>query len=231
MKTFATCLFAMLISGLVACGNLRASTITLADIPSGDTDTISIQLMPLDGALDGVAGASLGWGFTVNWTSTQGDWASFTSTSLGSVAQGETNPGLLGSYTDFIGAQGGPVDFGLSPGTWVEAFDGVSQGIGVYQITTDPSIAAPGAQDTGQITFNFQVYNGDPLSAAQIGDASYSYYGSSTAFSVTVDAAATPEPATFSLLLAVAGILAAAYWRPILAGVVAILRSSPATGR
>jgi len=119
MKTFATCLFAMLISGLVACGNLRASTITLADIPSGDTDTISIQLMPLDGALDGVAGASLGWGFTVTWTSTQGDWASFTSTSLGSVAQGETNPGLLGSYTDFIGAQGGPVDFGLSPGTWV----------------------------------------------------------------------------------------------------------------
>jgi hypothetical protein len=229
MKTLASCFFAAVISGLIAGSNLMAGTITLADLPTGDTDTISIQLIPLNGAVDGVAGASVGWGFAVTWTSTQGDWVSFTNTFLGSVAQDETNPGLLASYTDFVGPQGGPVDFGLSPGTWTEAFDGVSQGAGVYQIASDPSIAVPGAQDTGQITFNFQVYSGDPLSAAQIGDGSYSYYGPSTAFSVTVDA--TPEPATFSLLLAVAGMLAAAYWRPILAGVVAIWRSSPATGR
>jgi hypothetical protein len=199
MKTLTTCVFATLISGFSACGNLMANTIyTVPDLPAGDTDTLSIQLDPVNGAVDGVAGASVGWGFTVNWTSTDGDWISFTSTSLGSLAQIETNPALQASYTDFIGAQGGPVDFGLSrPGSWAETFDGVSQGVGVYGIATDPSIAVPGAEDTGQITFNFQVYNGDPLFASQIGDGSYSYYGTSTEFSVTVDApAAVPEPAS-----------------------------------
>jgi hypothetical protein len=156
-------------------------------------------LDPVDGAVDGLAGATVGWGFTVVWTSTEGDWISFTSTSLGSVAQGETNPSLLapGGYMDFIGAQGGPVDFGLSPGSWTEAFDGASRGVGAYPITTDLGIAVPGAQDTGQITFNFDVYNGDPLTAAQIGDLDgYSYFGPSTTFSVTVDAppATVPEP-------------------------------------
>jgi hypothetical protein len=126
----------MLISGILTCGNLIADTITLADLPSGDTDTISIQLSPADGAVDGLAGASVGWGFSVNWTSTDGDWVLFTGSSLGSVAQGETNPSLLEYYSDFLNAQGGPADFGLSPGTWTESFDGVSQGVGLYQIAT-----------------------------------------------------------------------------------------------
>jgi hypothetical protein len=60
------------------------------------------------------------------------------------------------------------------------------------------------------------VYAGDPTTSAQIGDASYSYYGPSTEFSVTVDASSTPEPATFSLLPVGAGILAAAKWRRLL---------------
>jgi len=204
MRTFRACFLPALIAGLAACGSLMADSITLAGLPAGDTDTISIQLDPLNGAVDGVAGATVGWGFTVNWTSTQGDWVSFTSTSLGSLAQGETNPGLLASYRDFIGPQGGPVDFGLSPGAspWTEAFDSVSQGVGAYRITTDLGIAVPGAQDTGQITFNFDVYNGDPLTATQIGDLDgYSYYGPSTTFSVTVDAPAivAPEPRTWLL--------------------------------
>jgi hypothetical protein len=207
MKILAACILATLIDS-----SLMANTIyTVPDLPAGDTDTLSIQLDPANGGLDGIAGASVGWGFNVTWTSTEGDWISFTSTSLGSVEQAETNPSLLASYTDFVGAQGGPVDFGLSPGSWTETFDGVSQGVGLYQITADPSIAVPSAEDTGQITFNFQVYNGDPLSASQIGDGSYSYYGSSTAFSVTVDASSTPEPSTW--LLVTLGLIALAYYR------------------
>ncbi len=215
MKTITT-FVATLISGIVlVCGNLAAGTVTIPDLPAGDTDTLSIQLDPVNGALIGAAGGTVGWGFTVNWTSTDGDWISFTGSSLGSVAQGETNPGLNESYTDFIGQQGGTADYGLAPGTWTESFDDVLRGVGAYQIVSDPSIAEPGAQDTGQITFDFVIYDGDPLTADQIGDDSYSYYGSSTDFSVTV-ASSTPEPATFGLLLAGAGILAAAIWHRIL---------------
>ncbi len=213
MKTLETCFLAAFVAGFLACGNLTADVLTIADLPnSNDVDTLSILLSPVNGAVDGVAGATVGWGFTVNWTSTNGDWLSFTGSSLGSLAQNETNPGLLASYSDFIGPQGGPVDFALSPSSspWTEAFGGVSQGVGAYQISSDHSVATPGAQDTGQITFFFQVYNGDPLSGGtQIGDNSYSYYGSSTAFSVTVDAppaapATVPEPA--SLLLVASGL-------------------------
>jgi len=207
MKTLASCFVAALIAGLATSGRLRADTIT--GLPEGDTDTISIALDPLSGAVDGVAGATVGWGFMVNWTSTNGDWVSFTGSSLGSVAQGETNPGLLACvscYTDFIGTQGGPGDFALSQGAspWTETLNGVSQqGVGAYQITNDLSIAVPGAQDTGQITFDFQVYNGDPLNGGvQIGNLDgYSYYGSSTAFSVTVDAPTAPEPGSWLLFI------------------------------
>jgi hypothetical protein len=168
-------------------------------------------LIPANGAVDGVAGATVGWGFTVNWTSTNGDWISFYQSSLGSTAQAESNPGLLepGGYTDFIGAQGGPVDFGLAPGSWTETFDGVSQGTGAYQINSN---AAPPADDSGQLTFSFQVYDGDPLSADQIGDSSYSYYGSSTEFSVTVDAPTSSVPEPASLLLLATGLAGARRW-------------------
>ena len=201
MKTFGTYFAVTLITGVLTGASLLAGTVTLPDLPSGDADTISIQLDPLNGAVGGAAGASVGWGFSVNWTSTDNDWISFTGSSLGSVAQDETNPTLLAGYTDFIGAQGGPVDFGLSPGLWTEIFDRSSKGVGLYQITTNPGAAVLGAEDTGQITFSFQVYNGDPLSAVQIGDGAYSYYGASTEFSVTVTGPSTPEPTTFVLLL------------------------------
>jgi len=201
MKTLRTCFFAAILGGFLACGSLMADTITIADLPDGDTDTLSIQLIPSNGAVSGVAGATVGWGFTVDWTSTGGDWISFTGSDIST--QPEYDPSLLGpnGYTDFIGPQGGPVDFGLSPGTgpWTEAFDGLSQGVGSYQIN---SSALPGDEDSGQVTFDFQVYNGDPATATQIGDDSYSYSGSSTDFSVTVESpsAVTPEPASLILL-------------------------------
>jgi hypothetical protein len=100
--------------------------------------------------VDGLAGASVGWGFTVTWTSTSGDWISFTSTRALSLAQAETNPSLLASYTDFIGVQGGPVDFGLSPGAspWTQTFNGVSQGVGLDQIVSNLALRCL-AQRTG----------------------------------------------------------------------------------
>ena len=189
MKAFKTCFFAAWIAGFVTCGSLAADTVTLPDLPDGDVDTISIQLDPVDGAVNGLPGASVGWGFTVDWTSKDGDWVSFTSSSPGY----ETNPGLLaaGGYTDFIGLQGGPDSGLLSPASspWTEAFNGASQGVGSYRITNDLNIAVPGAEDTGQITFNFQVY--DSSLSNQLGDSSYAYYAPTTTFSVTVDSSSS----------------------------------------
>ena len=216
MKTFATSFAAVLIAGFIACGNLTASTITLADLPSGDTDTFSLTLNPLSGAVAGYLGATVGWGFTVTFTSTDDDWISFFASSLSSIDQAETNPDLLASYSDFISDQGGPFDSALEAASspWTENFDGVSEGIGAYQISNDPTIAEPGATDTGEFTFDFQVFNGDPTNGGVvIGDLSgYSYYGSSTDFSVTV----VPAPESSTMVLFAAGlgiILAVAYWR------------------
>ena len=187
------------IAVLLACGSLMATPITVPGLPQGDIDTLSILLNPASGAVAGVPGSTVGWGFTVNWTSTNGDWAVFTGSSLGSPDEAESNPALLTLYTDFIGAQGGPVDFGLPPASspWTEAFNsGTSMGVGSYKIANG---AVSGAQDTGEITFAFEVFNGDPTTTGvQIGNVSqdYAYFGTSTQFSVNI----APEPNTAMLL-------------------------------
>jgi hypothetical protein len=203
-------IFMTLFLGLAACGNLAAGV-----VPAGDS--LFIQLDPLDGAVHGPPGATVGWGFTVNWTSTGGHWISFTGSSLGSVAPGggESNPSVLSVYTDYIGAQGGPVDFGIGPsyGLWTEPFVGSSQGIGAYRITSD--ISQVGANDFGQITINYDVTDRDPLLPGSVDLGAGSYYGASTAFSVTVDATSesVPEPTSFGLLLFGAATLSVAAWR------------------
>ena len=209
MTTTTTFGLALALSGIVACSPLSADTLILTGLTGGQTDTISIDLNPLDGGLQGLPGATVGWGFTVNWTSTSGDWVSFTGSSLGS----ESNPELLDQYYDYIGLQGGPVDFGLSPnpspGTWAEAFGGSTLGVGAYLIAAD---AVLGANDIGKITFNFDVYDGDPLGGTDLG--SFSYVGRSTNFVVSVNAPpGVPEPSTKDLLALGAGLLALIHFR------------------
>jgi hypothetical protein len=202
--------FLALIAALAACANVAAS-----GLPAGDS--LFIQLDPSSGAVHGLLGATVGWGFTVTWTSTN-DWISFTGSSLGSVAPGgnESNSSVLDVYTDYIGYQGGPVDFSIPPSSppvaWTETFDESSQqGIGAYQITSDPT--AVGAEDTGQITIDYDVTNGDPLLLGSVDLGAGSYYGPSTAFIVTVDETSVPEPSSFGLLLSGAAALGVAVWR------------------
>src|ERR1017187_952915 len=122
-------------------------------------------LVPPNGAVSGLASSRIGWGFTVDWTATN-NFISFTGSSLGSVLSGETNNSFLGVYNDFIGQNSGPNGIALGPGTWTQSYDGIgiaTTGVGLNWIL-DPSLAIPGAQDTGQITFNFDIYSGDPAS-------------------------------------------------------------------
>lgn len=186
------------------CGLLLNGTASLASAETftfgSESNTLTISLNPANGAVSGQAGDTVGWGFTVNWGATN-NWLSFTGSSLGSLSAPQTNSSFMVSYTDNIGALGGPTNFAMMPGTtWTETFAG--GGVGSYVISPNSLLAIVGAQDTGQITFNFEVYDDDPLDGGQsLGTGSY--YGADTAFSVTVDGIpevnTVPEPASFVL--------------------------------
>ncbi|MFN0169284.1 MAG: PEP-CTERM sorting domain-containing protein [Bryobacteraceae bacterium] len=149
----------------------------------------TLVLDPLSGSISGQAGQNIGWGFTLTSLSTT-DWISVTSSAL----TFETNPSL-GTYTDFIGLQGGPSPaFAIAPlAAWTEVFDGVTQGIGAYLLDSG---AIPFSQNTGQVLVSFDTYDDDPSNGGQqTGSSSFS-----VPFSVTVDApAAVPEPSTLGL--------------------------------
>jgi hypothetical protein len=114
-----------------------------------------VSLNPVDGAIFGSPGDTIGWGFDVQADATQ--WVSF----AGSFTLLETNPSV-GVYTDFIGMQGGPVNAVMGPGApdWIEPFDSGSQtGIGSFAI--DPSVI-PGSSDSGVIRVLYVSYSIDP---------------------------------------------------------------------
>lgn len=205
-RTLPLALFALALAA--AAPAAHAGLITFGS----ETNEITISLRPANGAVTGLAGQAVGWGFEVNWVGTN-NWLSFTGSGLGSLLAPQTNPSFLASYTDNIGFLGGPTSFAMMPNTtWlVEFADG---GVGSYQISSNPLLAIVGAEDTGQITFTYDVYDGDPLNGGNsLGGGSY--YGPETAFRVTVAGqtelpADLPEPASFLLLgsgaLIIAGI-------------------------
>jgi hypothetical protein len=197
-------IFMALIAGLAACTNLAAS------VAIGD-DWLSIQLDPLNGAVHGPPGATVGWGFTITWYSTS-DWIAFTGSSLGSVDLGgtESNPSLLSLYTDYLQSASAIRPSGPTPFTWTETFAGLSQGVGSYRIG---DAAQVGAEDLGQITIYYDVWHGEPGVSGSVDLGTGSYYGSDTAFRVTVDELPVPEPASFGLFLFGAAIIGVAAWR------------------
>jgi hypothetical protein len=176
--------------------SLIFSLLTTAVVSAG---TITVALDPVGGSVTGAPGATVGWGFTLTNSSTS--WISVTSSAL----TFETNPSI-GAYTDFIGLQGGPMpSFAVAPsGIWMETFDGLSQGVGSYAIS---SSAALFAQDSGSILIGYDLFNGDPtVTGMQTGSSSVS-----TAIAVNVaPGSQTPEPATFGVTAAMLLLLVSA---------------------
>jgi hypothetical protein len=157
----------------VSCGAAIAGPIVTFDLSGG--------------AISGAPGDTIGWGFTVQ--SDPGMMTSF----LSSFTLFETNPSI-GSYTDFIGAQGGPVGFTLPAGAadWIEPFDPIQQ-TGAGSFTIDPG-ALIGAQDNGVIHIEYQLF---PSTSSSLCDTFCS--GSiELPFQVTV-VAPVPEPATWGM--------------------------------
>lgn len=149
-------------------------------------------LLTLDPAsISGPPGFATGWGFTL-----QGDSTYYTEI-VGTFTLNETNP-LLGSFTDYISAQGGPVNGYLAPGgTWSQSYNSALQtGFGEYALLpTD----GPGDSDSGQFVIQYQLFSGDPTVCGSCFVSSGILIND---FSVT----ATPEPDSFGTI-ALAGLL------------------------
>lgn len=142
-----------------------------------------LTLTPPTGSIQGHAGQTVGWGFTL--TSDPADWISAVTTSL----VGETDPSL-GIYMDNAGALGGPTNGVLAPGAapWTVPF---SPGIGAYLI--DPG-AGVGMIDQGMLDLNYETFSADPnvCSSCALGFADLQ-----VPFQIEVVAA--PEPGTWWL--------------------------------
>jgi hypothetical protein len=155
--------------------------------------TVDLQLSPLDGAIAGLPGDHIGWGFTI--TNNSGLWLFFTSSTLDS----ETNPGLLANYTDYMGINNGNDTLGPLPvvdnnlgTTWTATYSFLSQtGVGDYQI--DPG-AGIGLSDSGTITIYYQGFDCNP----NVCSPNETDGTASAAFSVSTQtpASTVPEPAS-----------------------------------
>jgi len=162
-----------------------------------------VRSIPVDGLISGSPGDTIGLGFDV--TADPALFVSFTA----SVTLLETNPSLV-SYTDFIGAQGGPDNAVLPPASpdWIEQFDASNQtGIGSFLIDMS---AVAGSSDIGTIRILYDEFSGDPNScgncyvASSFEDVSFTVQVVSP---VQVVPGVIPEPDTKTTALAGLGLL------------------------
>ena len=161
-----------------------------AAICCGDALALPVfSLDPVDGALQGTHGATIGWGFVVHPDAV--NWISFTGSGLQHLG-----PTLVGDYVDLIGSAGGPVNGVLAPGVspWIEAFDsGLGTGGAEFIIALN---AAAGSIETGQIVLFYDEFSDDPNTCGSCYLDSKAF---TAAFEIDVVSAAapvaSPEPA------------------------------------
>jgi hypothetical protein len=159
-------------------------------------DSITFNLIPPDGKITGVAGSTVGWGYSIT---NESAFDRFVSTDL--------NPDS--SFVD--GTPFSVFDFpNLAPGaSAVELFDPVNF-IGLYTFTWDPT--APGADiNSGNFLLSGQWRDGDPLNGGNfIADA----IDTSAAYTVSLsNSNPAPEPASVIVTIADLGALAMARGR------------------
>lgn len=139
-------------------------------------DGISFSLLPGSGDISGTAGSTIGWGYTVTDTSTTGETLSLTGINAGTFLYGSFDPSLF-AY-----------DY-LNPGetdTWI--FDpSIFSGLAAF--TIDPS-APTGLIDSGDFTISYDLCGSAGCSSSSI----------LVPYSVSVNAIATPETSTVTLL-------------------------------
>jgi hypothetical protein len=130
---------------------------------------VSIALTPADGAVSGLPGSTVGWGFSLTNNSTDPNGnPTFLLVANSYFCEAGQDPQaplfttctpLLGTYNDFIAGNATLV----APGdtTAPQPFDaGSSQGLGEYVID---GAALPGQADSGSLIVVYDLYDADPF--------------------------------------------------------------------
>lgn len=114
-----------------------------------------LQLDPLGGAISGLPGSTIGWGFNL---SNDQNYLVVTSAAFAPAT-------ALGTFTDFISASNFFV-VGPAPNAnpvWAQSFDAATQtGIGSFTLGAG---AAPGSVVSGQIVLTYDLFTRSPLDA------------------------------------------------------------------
>jgi len=147
---------------------------------------VVLTLDPPDGVVQGTPGSIVGWGFTL--TADDTNWISVVTTAL----VDETNPSV-GTYNDFAGPLGGPVNGVMAPGaaSWTLPFDLIDRlGLAAYVISENTVI---GAVDTGVIDLNYELFSADPNTCPTCATG-FADVQAPFEVDVVAPAAAAPEP-------------------------------------
>ena len=114
-----------------------------------------LQLDPLGGAISGLPGSTIGWGFSLSNTE---NYLVVTSAAFESAT-------TLGTFTDFISASNffvvGPAPSAST--VWAQTFNASTQ-TGIGSFTINPG-AAPGSVANGQIVLSYDLFSRSPLDA------------------------------------------------------------------
>jgi hypothetical protein len=170
--------------------------IAMGSVARADS-TPTLTLDPLNGALSGAAGSTVGWGFTI---SNSTNFLVITSSDfcVGPISSPCSNS--LGTYTDFI-ASNQFVVVGPAPesSSVTQAFDNsLLTGIGSFLIN---STANPGDSVIGQIVLTYDLFSVSPNSPNFDPAADTISLGNilTASASVSVTGTSVPEPGTGSL--------------------------------
>jgi PEP-CTERM motif len=174
-------------------------TFTLSGFALADTAP-TLTLDPVGGAITGVAGSTVGWGFTL--TNLGSDFAVITGSDfcVGPITSPCSNP--LGTYTDFVGQQFFVLGPSPESSSLSQSFDLLAlTGVGSFFINP---LAQPGDKAIGQIVLSYDLFslspndpNFDPI-ADTLSNGNFLMAPASV--TVTKSTVSTPEPGSLFLL-------------------------------
>ena len=184
-------------------------TFTLSGFALADTAP-TLALDPVGGAITGVAGSTVGWGFTL--TNLGSDFAVITSSDfcVGPITSPCSNP--LGTYTDFVGQQFFVLGPSPESSSISQSFDLLAlTGVGSFFINP---LAQPGDKAIGQIVLSYDLFSLSPndqnfnsiVDTVSVGN----FLMAPASVTVTKTTVPTPEPGSvFLLAIGLAGCLLA----------------------
>jgi hypothetical protein len=154
---------------------------------------VTFTLDPVNGAIAGDAGQTVGWGLNI-WNDTE-QWLVIASTTFDQTTS-------IGNFADFLTPQF--LSYAVAPGgTWTQAFNAATfAGLGSYVI--DGSFALPGDVAAGNLHIWYDLHTADP-NAQGYDPFSDTVTGADILMQASVTYQQTPEPV--SCVTALAGLV------------------------